>query len=199
MHPQRKSIRLPHYDYASPGMYFVTICTHERQSLFGAIDAGHVVLNAAGELAERSWHALPHRFPNLETDAFILMPSHLHAILFLYPNSRPNGGGPIALQSQKRLTPSPTGKNAPRAANRVPNRPPSLTDIICAFKSLSTISINKFRMTQGQPVWQRAFYDHIIRNADKLDALRRYIHENPARWAGGLENSYGEDFSIVPS
>ncbi|MGB9333694.1 MAG: transposase [Candidatus Acidiferrales bacterium] len=165
MHPNRKSIRLPHYDYSHPGMYFVTICTHRREPILGAIDAGYMIPNAAGKFVEQIWHALPNRFPNLKTDKFILMPNHVHAILFLEsPQSSPGGASP-----------APTTRT-------------SLAAVVCAFKSQSAIGVNKIRMTPNHPVWQRNYFEHIIRTPQSLDDLRRYIQENPARWPSDEEN-----------
>jgi putative transposase len=175
-HPNRKFLRLSTYDYSQPGMYFLTICTHDRQSIFGAIDAGYVFLNASGTLVESTWHALPHRFPNLKLDTFIVMPNHVHGIVFLEtPQSSQKPVASIALQSQRRLTGAPTNRT-------------SLAHVVRAFKSLSAIGVNKIRMTPGFPVWQRNYYEHIIRTGKSLDRLRRYIKENPARWHSDAEN-----------
>jgi putative transposase len=188
VHPNRKSIRLPTYDYSSPGMYFVTICTHQREPTLGAIDAGYMIPNDAGKFVEQIWHALPIRFPNLKTDKFILMPNHVHAILFLEsPQSNPGAasGAPttatsltrasIALQSGSELTGALT-------------RHPSLAAVVRAFKSQSATGVNKIRMTRSDPVWQRNYFEHIIRTPQSLDDLRRYIQENPARWHSDEEN-----------
>lgn len=165
VHLNRKSIRLPHYDYSHPGMYFVTICTHEREPILGTIDAGYMIPNAAGKFVQQIWNALPNRFPNLKTDKFILMPNHVHAILFLE-------------------TPQPS----PGAASGAPTTRISLARVVRAFKSQSAIGINKIRTTPKLPVWQRNYFEHIIRTPQSLDGLRRYIQENPARWPHDEEN-----------
>ena len=167
MYPDRQTIRLPHYDYARPGMYFVTICTHQREAILGTIDAGYAIPTDAGKYVEQSWLALPNRFPNMRTDKFVLMPNHVHAILFLETRQ----------SSQK-----------PGGASPAPTKRTSLADVVCAFESLSTIGVNKIRMTPGQLLWQRNYYEHIIRSGQSLDQLRRYIEENPARWSADEEN-----------
>jgi putative transposase len=165
VYPNRKSIRLPNYDYSHPGMYFVTICTHQREPILGTIDAGYMIPTDAGKLVDQIWHALPNRFPNLKTDKFILMPNHVHAIMFLEtPRSSPGGASPA------------------------PTTRASLADVVCAFKSQSAIAINKIRMTPNHPVWQRNYFEHIIRTPQSLDNLRRYIQENPSRWPTDEEN-----------
>lgn len=175
MYPNRKSIRLPHYDYSHPGMYFVTICTHQREPILGTIDAGYMILNAAGKFVEQTWHALPNRFPNLKTDKFTLMPNHVHAILFLEtPQSSPGGASP-----------APTTRT-------------SLAAVVCALKSQSAIGINKIRMTPNRPVWQRNYFEHIIRTPQSLDDLRRYIQANPAKWPTDEENPKPVDPPHLP-
>jgi putative transposase len=167
MYPDRQTIRLPNYDYVRPGMYFVTICTHEREPILGALNAGYVTPTDAGKLVEQTWHTLPSRFPNLRTDEFILMPNHVHAILFLE---------------------SPQSSQKPGGASPAPTKRSSLADVLCAFKSISTIGVNKIRMTPGQLLWQRNYFEHIIRSSQSLDQLRRYIAENPARWPADEDN-----------
>jgi putative transposase len=165
VYPDRQSIRLPDYDYSRPGMYFVTICTHQREPILGVIDAGHVIPTDAGKFVEDTWLALPNRFPNLRTDEFTLMPNHVHAILFIESRqSRPGGASPA------------------------PTKRTSLADVVCAFKSISTLGVNKLRITPGQLLWQRNYYEHIIRSSQSLVQLRRYIQENPARWSTDEEN-----------
>jgi putative transposase len=168
LYPQRKSIRLPHYDYSSPGMYFVTICTHHREPILGAIDAGYMIPNDAGEFAQQTWHALPRRFPNLKTDAFILMPNHVHAILFVE-----------------------TPQLSPGAASGAPTTRTSLASVVRAFKSESARGVNRIRMTPNSPVCQRNYFEHIIRTSQSLEDLRRYIRENPGRWSTDEENVSG--------
>jgi putative transposase len=181
MYPDRQTIRLQNYDYSQPGMYFVTICTHDREPILGTIEGGYIIPTDAGKFVEQTWHTLPNRFPNLKTDEFILMPNHVHAILFL--ETRQSSQKPGAASG------APTGKTSSlRAASGAPTSRRSLAEIVRAFKSLSAIGVNKIRMTPSQPLWQRNYYEHIIRSSQSLDQLRRYIQENPARWPSDEEN-----------
>jgi putative transposase len=152
-------------------MYFVTICTHQREPILGTIDAGKFV--------EQTWLKLPNIFLNLKPDKFILMPNHVHATLFLAtPTSSP--GAPSG---------APTDRNSlTRAGCGALMSRSSLAAIIRAFKSQSAIGVNKIRMTPNRPLWQRNYYEHIIRTSKSLNELRRYIHENPARWPTDEEN-----------
>ena len=181
MYPNRQTIRLQNYDYSHPGMYFITICTHERESILGTIDAGYMIPTDAGKFVEQSWHTLPNRFANLKTDKFVLMPNHVHAILFLE--------SPQYSLKPGAASGSPTTENSlMRAASGAPTPRPSLAEIVRAFKSLSAIGVNKIRVTPSQPLWQRNYYEHIIRTTQSLDELRRYIQENHARWLTDEEN-----------
>jgi putative transposase len=181
MLPDRQTIRLQNYDYSHPGMYFITICTHQREPILGVIDAGYVIPTDAGKFVEQTWLALPNRFPNLKTDEFVLMPNHVHAILFLEAQQ--------SSQKPGAASGSPTAENSlMRAASGASTPHPSLAEIVRAFKSLSAIGVNKIRMTPSQPLWQRNYYEHIIRTSQSLDQLRRYIEENPASWPTDEDN-----------
>ncbi len=159
--PHRSSLRLRGYDYSEPGLYFVTICTQAHKSLFGTIRNGKMIPNAAAHAVQETWLGLPNRFPTLELDSFIVMPNHVHAILALFRTPQETTG----------------------AASSAPtNSPPSLGKIIRVFKSLSAIEVNRLGNKVAQPVWQRNYFEHIIRRGEDLDAIRRYIQENPLRW-----------------
>ena len=156
---RRKSIRLKGWDYSAPGAYFVTICTHKRQPLFGQVVDGEMVLNQYGEIVREAWFDLPNHYAHVELDAFVVMPNHIHAIIILDADAIGVGAG---------LKPAPT-------------RHP-LSEIVRALKTFSARRINTLRGTPGVPVWQRNYYEHIIRNERALNAIRRYIAENPLRW-----------------
>ena len=149
----RRTIRLQNYDYSQSGAYFVTICTKERQNLFGKIDNDILTLNSIGEIAETEWHKTSHVRSNVELDEYIIMPNHLHGI--------------ILITNESNDTKSETG---------------GLGEIIRAFKTFSARRINNMRKTTGVPLWQRGFYEHIIRNDDDLNRIRDYIINNPLNW-----------------
>jgi putative transposase len=158
----RRSIRLAGYDYAQPGVYFVTICTQERRPVLASVDTTGHALTRIGQVVARCWLALPRHFPNVALDAWVVMPDHLHGILVL---------------SNGEASPSP-----PRPSQR-PNgtRPHSLNAIIQNFKSISTRKVNQLNGTPGVQMWQRDYYERIIRDERAFASIRRYIENNPAK------------------
>lgn len=163
----RKRLRLPEYDYSTAGDYFVTICTHEHRLVFGSIQDGIVNLNDAGRIVEKHWNELPHHYASVVLDSFVVMPNHVHGILFLQaPDEIPED-------------------NQPRAGHRTA---PTLGDVIRSLKKFSAIEINKGRGTTGQPFWQRSYYEHIIRNEEELRRICQYIQDNPMQWEFDREN-----------
>jgi len=164
--PQRRRTRLGTYDYATPGAYFVTICSHERQGLFGTVDDGSVKRSALGDAAHDLWHALPDHHRHVALDAFVVMPNHVHGIVWLLTPE-----AVVARNAREGLKPSPTQ-----------GRRHALPEIIRGFKTFSARRINAGRGTPGTPVWQRSFHDHVIRERDDLNAIRDYIRRNPAKW-----------------
>jgi putative transposase len=172
----RRSIRLQGYDYWQAGAYFVTVCVQERECLFGEVEDGTVRLNYYGQIAMAYWNAIPHRFVNAGLDAFVIMPNHLHGILVL-------ADGVGAKNSQRKVNPTESRDSA-NSSPLLPRGtiPGSLGAIVQNFKLISARKINRMRGTPGQKVWQRDFYDRILRNEDELFHAREYIALNPARW-----------------
>ena len=156
----RRSVRLPGYDYARPGAYFVTLCTHERACLFGDVVGDAVRLTWAGGVARRAWEALPTHAPHVAVDAFVVMPNHLHGVL---------------------LITAPSDEPA-RASGAAGTAPGSLGALVQSYKSVVTRRVNRRRETPGGRLWQRSYWDRVVRSERELDAVRRYIRENPARW-----------------
>jgi REP element-mobilizing transposase RayT len=163
----RRLTRLQEYDYSQPGAYFVTVCTKNRSCLFGEIDNDRMRLSSYGEIIRLSWFDLPQHYTNVELDAFVIMPNHIHGIIFLTDV----GAG---------LKPAPT--DSPRDKRH------GLPEIIRAFKTFSSRQINKFRNMPGASVWQRNYYEHVIRRDESLAKIREYIETNPLRWALDKEN-----------
>ena len=158
----RRSIRLETYDYAQAGAYFVTIVTQDRACLFGQASDGAVDLSEAGQMVAAAWVALPTRFPTIDLDEFVVMPNHLHGIIVL-------------------SAPSPSGRS------------PTLGAVVGAFKSIVTVEYGRgVRSGRWPPfrgrLWQRNYYEHVIRGEAGLDRIRRYIDENPIRWELDAEN-----------
>ena len=174
--PQRRSIRLRDYDYSQPGAYFVTICTAERVCLFGAIADDAMHPNAWGDIAAEERLRSGEIRREIGLDAFVVMPNHVHDIVFINETV----GAIPAVEA--------TGPMRQRVAP-LPGPPPrSLGAFIAGYKSAVTVRINRMRGTPGAPVWQRSYYDHIIRDEAALDRIRRYIAENPARWPHDRDN-----------
>jgi REP-associated tyrosine transposase len=174
---RRRSLRLRDYDYSQPGIYFVTVCTVGRALLFGNVVEGNVRLNDAGHATGKVWAELPRYYFGLEVDAFVLMPNHIHGIIVLHGtgNRPPLAGGLPA-------SPRPL-EGAGTAPLRV-----TLGQAVARFKYESTKRLNAVRGTPGARVWQRNYYEHIIRHGESLQLVRRYILENPTRWQMDSEN-----------
>ena len=173
--PSRHSIRIPGYDYSEVGPYFITICTHQRKTLLGEIKDQEIVLSEAGGMVHQSWQDLPQRFPGVVLDAFVVMPNHVHGVLGLV-------GAGLALPEAGAASSAPTADGA-LAVKKV-----TLPAIVRTFKSLSAIHVNRALSRQGQPFWQRNYYEHVIRDEKSLDRVREYILHNPLRWALDAEN-----------
>ena len=169
---QRKSIRLKGYDYSSPGAYFVTICTTAREDLFGRIKLGEMQENEFASIVRACWQALPEHYMNVEMDAFVVMPNHVHGIVVI-TDKFPRVGADL----RSAPTSAPTGFKRH-----------GLPEIIRASKSFSARRINESRQTPGAPVWQRNYYEHIIRTNSSLDRIREYIDNNPRQWEFDREN-----------
>ena len=178
----RRSIRLQGYDYTQPGAYFVTICTHGREMLFGQVVDGEMMLNDYGEIVREEWFrtAQVRPYVALFEDEFVVMPNHIHGIVWIVETDDPVGATQRAVGAQRRC--APTTNVRPRGAtpNNVPPR--SLGAIVRGFKSAVTRRINARRGTPGARVWQRNYWEHVIRDERALDAIRRYIAANPLRW-----------------
>jgi REP element-mobilizing transposase RayT len=166
------------YDYAQAGAYFVTICTQARVCLFGEVTDGVICVNDVGGIVHEEWLRTASLRPRVTLDAFIVMPNHVHGIIVL--------GGRGTLQR------APTDQHAPTDGATVERfgRPTSnsLPTIVRLFKAATTKRINEWRGTPSAPVWQRSFYEHIIRNEAALNRIRQYILDNPARWMFDREN-----------
>ena len=171
----RKSIRLKSYDYSQPGMYFVTICVEDRQSLFGSIVANvgagpcarpEMAFNDRGQMINKVWMDMPNYYPGIILDSYIVMPNHFHGIIGLNLNQgHPRGGAPTL----------------------------GLPDVVHRFKSLTTTRYRKGVKNFGWPrffrkLWQRNYYERVIRNEKELFELRQYIQQNPLKWELDPEN-----------
>ncbi len=161
----RRSIRLKEYDYTQKGAYFITIVTYQREPLFGEIVDGVMQLNEWGEIARREWFKTAELRPFVELyeDEFVVMPNHAHGILWMNDD----------VGAERRSAPT----DMPHVTAG------SLGAIVRAYKSAVTYAINAARQTRGMVVWQRNYYEHIIRNDADLNRIRNYIVNNPLKWA----------------
>lgn len=162
VHPFHRSIRLQGYDYSQPGAYFVTMITHGRQPLFGALINGNVSLSPLGHLAASLWRGLHDRFPRVDLDEFVVMPDHIHGIVVI--NEEMTQKKECVSQS---LTPAET-----------PDLP--LGVIVGAYKSTVSRLYHAMCRSKEVQIWQRNYYERIIRNDNELNRIRLYIRENPA-------------------
>ena len=163
---RRRSIRLRDYDYSRAGAYFITVCTVGRELLFGEVKDDEMALNELGWIVEEEWLQSARIRSEIELDAWVVMPNHIHGIVIIADESR-RGDRPVA-------------RGGPR--------PKSLGAMMAGFKSAVTKRINAMRGTPGALVWQRNYYEHIIRNESTLYWIRQYIADNPAGWSEDPEN-----------
>ncbi len=161
---------MPGYDYTQPGVYFVTICTHQRECLLGDIVDGLMHVNCWGEIVQEEWLRTAILRPAVALDVFVVMPNHFHGIIS------------IASDCRGTARRAPTGEQFGRPISG------SVPTLIRAFKSATTKRINEKRGTPGTPVWQRNYYEHIIKNEEALNRTRAYIALNPLRWDMDCEN-----------
>ena len=184
---RRRSMRLHGYDYSQVGAYFLTICTVDRRILFGKVVNHQTVLNEAGRIVADEWLKSARIRAEIKLDAWVVMPNHIHGILTIT-----DVGGECNRRSRPDQRSLTTGVGVPDRGDRrvAPTGPGprSLGAIVAGFKSASARRINAFRGTPGASVWQRNYYEHVIRYEAVLNRIRQYIAENPARWAEDPEN-----------
>lgn len=155
----RQSMRLKNYDYSSTGAYFVTILSYERTNIFGRVRESSVVLNDLGRVVKNAWELIPDHFNEFELDSYVIMPNHLHGI--------------IHIQNEKHY------KDLTYNQFQQPTRK-SVSTVIQAFKATVTREARKESMAYH--VWQRNFYEHVIRTDKELYKCQEYIQNNPLKW-----------------
>ena len=198
------SLRLSGYDYSGEGAYFITIVSHGREAIFGRVVNGEMLLNAFGRIVENTWKDLINHNKGIVLEEFVVMPNHFHGIIIIVAIV---GAGsrvvPILtdrriITSRKRI-PEPEGKPARREEecelDRESHEPNwkghgpsptgggrSLSELVRQLKTFSAKPINNIRHTPGQPLWQRNYYDHIIRDEKDYYQISEYIVCNPGNW-----------------
>ncbi|MEN8122777.1 MAG: transposase [Bacteroidota bacterium] len=193
----RKSIRLKGYDYSKAGLYFITICVQNRACLFGNITNGKMNLNDAGVMVENEWVALPKRFQNIKLHEYIVMPNHFHAILEIVPKNKntstqnENIVGPTLVVDPNNKKGHPNGQpqGMPQQETNldIPPRKKTLGDMVGAFQSITTVEYirgvkNNNWQRFDKKLWQRNYWEHIIRNEPEYYRIANYIRENPDKW-----------------
>lgn len=173
----RRSIRLPEFDYTQPGAYFITLVTVNRTHLFGEIVDGIFRSTPLGEIARQEWFktAELRSYVTINEDEFVVMPNHIHGIIHVEEHT--SMANPVKAQlrcavTQQRCAPTPFK----------PIQPASLGAVVRAYKSAVTYAAHKVNLHSGKTIWQRNYYEHIIRNELDLLQIQEYIISNPATW-----------------
>lgn len=172
----RHSLRIKNYNYSLPGAYFITICTYRKENIFGYIIDGKIELNVLGKITVREWLKTFQIRKNIQLDEYVIMPNHFHGIIILTDN----GGGVL--------------QYAPTNEFRSPSQ--TIGSIIRSFKSAVTRQIKRLDYPFFYSVWQRNYYEHIIRNERELNRIREYMQNNPLRWQYDRENHEGKPDEI---
>jgi REP element-mobilizing transposase RayT len=199
--PDRKSIRLKEYDYSLGGAYFVTICAQDYICCLGEITGGKVFLGDAGQMVDKWWNELSNKFNTIENDIFIIMPNHIHGIILLHDTDFSNMGADLRVCPNDNISGEHTGSlllgnldsgehiGSPLQKN---NGNVSLFKIIQWFKTMTTneyirnVKLNNWEKFEKR-LWQRNYYEHIIRNNESYKKIGEYILNNPAKWVEGKE------------
>lgn len=171
----RRSIRMKGFDYSQPGKYFITICTHQRQLLFGDIVDGVMMLNELGQIVQQCWTEIPKHYPDVKIDEFVVMPNHMHGIITIAAgNDGIHRGGTRVMGATTRHQPQHVHPMQPCGTSQ------TIGAIVRGFK----IGVTKWarQNTNIHTVWQRNYHDQIIWNQQALHNIRRYIIQNPSKW-----------------
>ncbi|MCJ7708189.1 MAG: hypothetical protein MUO38_11300 [Anaerolineales bacterium] len=180
----RRSIRLPGYDYSQPGAHFVTICTRNRECVLGEVGSGEMVYSPVGLVVVEEWTRSASIRREIALDTFVVMPNHLHGIVLILEDTSP--AGVVGAHGRAPLPmPSSMDLNARGIADR---KPRCLGSFIAGYKAAVTKRINQLRGTPGAGVWQRNYYEHVIRDGEDLRRIREYIAQNPLAWEHDEEN-----------
>lgn len=191
----RRSIRLEGYDYSKEGLYFLTCCCQYREHFFGEIVEEEMILNDAGRMIAQEWLNLVDRFGNIHLHEFVIMPNHFHGIIEIVRATLVVAQAPEERQAQDNfrimergqpqgIAPTDGAAGDPEIA---PAKQPTIGDIISAFKSITTVKyIQGIKTSNWQKfnkkLWQRNYYEHIIRNEISLNNIANYIIQNPKKW-----------------
>ena len=195
---QIKLIRLKNWDYSRQGYYYVTICAHGRKSLFGEIVNGEIILNNFGKIAWDEWRRTKKIRHNIDIDNFVIMPNHIHGIIIINNGDNDchnidDGNNYNANKGRDTLQCVSTTQNDNLIKNTQTEQfgrstKNSIPTIVKLFKATTTKQINILRKTPSAPVWQRNYYEHIIRDEKELNRIREYVETNVKQWEEDSEN-----------
>ncbi len=189
--PQRRALRLQGYDYSQAGAYFVTICVQGREGVLGSIRDEIYTPSVYGQIAMAVWDELPTHFPLVELDYLVVMPNHMHRIIVLTDSVGAGFPRPMARHRSAEVAGEETSPLQRPALRQNPSNadgePPPLRrlllgQVVAYYKYQTTKQVNLLRGTAGAKLWQRSYYDHIIRHDADLERIRQYILTNPQRW-----------------
>jgi len=189
----RRSIRLKGYDYSRPGAYYVTICVHNRECLFGDITDGEMHLNEYGKIVQTEWLKSSEIRDEIELDAYQIMPNHFHCIVIIRKGTMDRRDERPFVPTQPIAPAWPIATTSSIDPVIFKMKPKSLSSLMAGFQSPVTSKINQLRGTPKQDVWQRNYFDRIIRNDNELNRIRKYIIENPMKW--NLDNKNPNNYT----
>ncbi|MGB0035632.1 MAG: hypothetical protein WBP79_09180 [Candidatus Acidiferrales bacterium] len=178
--PSRRSVRLKGFDYAQPSAYFLTICGHENKCLFGEVIFGEMKLNALGKIVNECWLEIPNHFTNVEIVTHIVMPNHFHGIVGIQDRVR---------SAETEVPGENVAKHLRRAQHAAPLRKPfavvaprSISALVRSFKAETTKQVRGILRRPLFSVWQRGYFEHILRDERDFGNAHEYIRLNPSRW-----------------
>lgn len=171
----RQSIRLQDYDYGKCGAYHITICAYQHKCLFGEIKNGEIIKNKIGNIVESEWLKTPPIRPEIKLDEYIVMPDHIHGIVWI-------DWSIVDLSNVGARSRVPLRQNYHQHNKWQHIQPKSISSFVLGFKSTVTKQINVIRNTPNFPLWQRNYFEHVVRNNHDLARIRKYIIENPLKW-----------------
>ena len=163
----RRSLRLSGYDYRQDGIYFITLCTYQNAKLFGAVYDGEMTLSELGEIVSEEWRRIPKIRKDIKLDHFAVLPNHFHGLVVIDKRREEAAAACKSAQPSKESRTLLSG---------------SLGVVIGQFKLAVGRQARRRQLHPRKTIWQRNYYDHIVRSEDSLNEIRRYIIENPARW-----------------
>lgn len=171
-----ESARLKNWDYSSEGYYFITICIHNREQILGDIISDKMVLSDIGKIVEKEWLKSFEIRRELFCDTYCIMPNHIHGIVVI------NNDDNKPVETHGHAIPVQTHGRASLQTDKLQRMPKSISSFVAGFKSSATKLTNEYRGTQGNPLWQTRFHDHVIRNEKELERIREYILNNQLNW-----------------